>query len=265
MLDKKHTLRYNKYRGDKMPKRKKLPYDFNPEETEEIKKSSPSVLSQGANLFLSLANNDLSLSDLKLIDIYLKKLPQSGDGLTVFLKNNEIADIVKDFKFENNSPKKSMSLLFKTIELSQEDKQIKIVSLFETMNWTQNESEEWELELKGTPLAKEYIFKTETADQLCYYLDSTVELTSQYSYLLFFYLTNMGSQQKEWTIDIEKLRELLNCTADTYSQFNYFNQTILKVCCEEINNKTHLKFDYELVKNGCKVEQIKFTVLSFIF
>jgi hypothetical protein len=66
--------------------------------------------------------------------------------------------------------------------------------------------------------------------------------------------------RKSWRIGFEELKSLLNCNAERYSQFKFFNAEIVKKAHKEINEKTDLRFSFTPIKKGRKVAEIEFTV-----
>ena len=77
------------------------------------------------------------------------------------------------------------------------------------------------------------------------------------------YLENNRSRhRKTWEIGLDELKEMLNCTAETYDRYKYFNDAILKKCHKELNEKTDCHFDYEPVKRGRAIIGVQFTIKS---
>ena len=61
-------------------------------------------------------------------------------------------------------------------------------------------------------------------------------------------------------MEIDELKEILDCNCPTYDTFKRFNDLVLKKCYTELTQKTELRYNYSTVKRGRKVIAIKFTV-----
>ena len=61
-----------------------------------------------------------------------------------------------------------------------------------------------------------------------------------------------------WTIQLDDLKKMLCCTADTYSEYKRFSTMILKKCQKELSQKTDIAFDYAALRRGRKVSGIQF-------
>ena len=109
-----------------------------------------------------------------------------------------------------------------------------------------------------------------------YALTDIIELKSKYSVILYrwlsmnysqyeYYLGHGGrtkvqlSKLKNPTISVEELRRLTD-TLGEYERMSTFTLWILKKPCEEITEHTHLKVDFEKIKEGRSVKAIRFHV-----
>ena len=54
----------------------------------------------------------------------------------------------------------------------------------------------------------------------------------------------------------------MNCTAERYNEFKFFNSEILKKVYNELSEKTDLKYNYTPIRKGRKVAEIEFTVIE---
>ena len=71
---------------------------------------------------------------------------------------------------------------------------------------------------------------------------------------------NYVIRKLSWDVALDKLKALLRCTAETYTQFKRFNDLVLKKYSEELNNKTDCKFTYESIKRVRTVKAVRFTL-----
>ena len=242
-----------------MPKRKKIPPvpDY-----EGTGKTPEKAYIEKARPLQSLSETDLTLPELKILDAYLARInSHDPDKRTVKLEKGELERYLGVSRILKDDLNKRLRHLFQVIEVKDENKRkgFKLINLFEEADAEQDENGLWQVTLTCTPSAREYVFNIDNIGYLRYRLKNVIYLTSRYSYILFLYLTD-NRFRKSWNITLVELRELLNCTADTYTQYKRFNDLILKKCLKEITEKTDLKYTYEPIKRGRKVSEIRFTV-----
>lgn len=63
---------------------------------------------------------------------------------------------------------------------------------------------------------------------------------------------------REWTVDITVLKDMINCKG--YEQFKEFKRNVLEKSLKEINDFTDMQVDYEPIRRGRKISEIKFTI-----
>lgn len=242
-----------------MPRRKKLPPipDY-----EGTGKTPEKAYIQKARPLQSLSETDLTLPELKILDAYLARInSHNPDKRTVKLEKGELERYLGVSRILKDDLNKRLRHLFQVIEVKDENKRkgFKLINLFEEADAEQDENGLWQVTLTCTSSAREYVFNIDNIGYLRYRLKNVINLTSRYSYVLFLYLVD-NRFRKSWKIDLSDLKTLLNCTAETYSQYKRFNDLILKKCHKEINEKTDLRFSFTPVKKGRKVAEIEFTV-----
>lgn len=243
-----------------MPKRKKLPVvpdyvGLGDIEKLTVQKSTP---------LQSLTQTDLTLPELKLLDVYLSRIDSHDpEKRTVHIEKGELERVLGVTRILKDDLDTRLRHLFQIVEVKDETKRkgFKLVSLFEEADAEPDENGLWTITLTCTPSAREYVFNIENLGYLRYRLRNIVELKSRYSYILFMYLENNRDFRKSWEVSLNELQERLGCTSTTtYNKFKYFNDLILKKCHQEINEKTDCKFDYEPVKRGRVIVAIRFTI-----
>lgn len=243
-----------------MPKRKKLPVvpdyvGLGDIEKLTVQKSTP---------LQSLTQTDLTLPELKLLDVYLSRIDSHDpEKRTVHIEKGELERVLGVTRILKDDLDTRLRHLFQIVEVKDETKRkgFKLVSLFEEADAEHDENGLWTITLTCTPSAREYVFNIENLGYLRYRLRNIVELKSRYSYILFMYLENNRDFRKSWEVSLNELKERLGCTSTTtYNKFKYFNDLILKKCHQEINEKTDCKFDYEPVKRGRVIVAIRFTI-----
>ena len=246
-----------------MPRRKKLPKipDYTGVPTDENK-----LIVQKSNPLQSLSETGMSLAEFKILDAYLSRINSHDEEKRyVRFEKGELERLLGVSRIPRNDLEARLDGLFRVVTIRDGHKKngFTKIALFEKAEAVQSDDGLWQIDLACTPSALEYVFNVDNIGYLRYRLKNIIELTSRYSYILYLYLENRrkGKQSKSWTIPLDELKEMLRCTADTYSQYKRFNDLILKKCYKELHEKTDLRFTYEPVKGrGRKVVAIHFTV-----
>ena len=241
-----------------MPRRKKLPPipDY-----EGTGKTPEKAYIQKARPLQSLSETDLTLPELKILDAYLARInSHNPDKRTVKLEKGELERYLGVSRILKEDLNKRLRHLFQVIEVKDENKRkgFKLINLFEEADAEQDENGLWQVTLTCTPSAREYVFNIDNIGYLRYRLKNVINLTSRYSSVLFLYLVD-NRFRKSWNIGLEELKSLLNCNAERYSQFKFFNAEILKKAHNEITEKTDLRFSYE----PCDRKRNRYTAVRF--
>ena len=245
-----------------MPRRKKLPKI--PDYT-GVPKTYNKLVVQKSNPLKSLSETGMSLVEFKILDAYLSRInTHDEEKRYVRFEKGELERILGVSKILKQDLEARLEGLFKvvTIRDKHKNKGFTKIALFEKAEAIQSDDGLWQVDLACTPSAMEYIFNIEVMGYLPYMLKNIIELTSRYSYILYLYLESRKKSKlsKSWTISLDELKAMLNCTADTYRQYYRFNDLILKKCYKELHEKTDLHFTYTPITKGRKVVAIQFTV-----
>lgn len=244
---------------DKMPKRKKLPVVPDYIGLGDVEK----LTAQKSTPLQSLTQTDLTLPELKILDVYLSRIDSHDpEKRTVQIEKGELERVLGVTRILKDDLDKRLRHLFQAVEVKDKTKRkgFKIISLFEEADAEPDENDLWTITLTCTLPAREYIFNIENLGYLRYRLKNIIELKSRYSYILFMYLENNRGFRNSWEIKLDDLKELLKCNAETYKTFFRFNGLVLSKCHQEINEKTDCKFDYEPIKRGRAIVAIRFTL-----
>lgn len=222
-------------------------------DTAEIQKARP---------LQSLSETDLTLSEFKILDAYLARInSHDPNKRTVRLEKGELEKALGISEIKQDDLEKRLRHLFQIIKVKDDRKRkgFKLINLFEEADAEQDDDGLWQITLTCTASAREYVFNIDNIGYLRYRLKNVINLTSRYSYVLFLYLLD-NRFRKTWSIDLVDLKVLLNCNADTYKQYKYFNDLVLKKCHKELCEKTDISFDYKPIKHGRSVSAVEFTV-----
>jgi plasmid replication initiation protein len=244
-----------------VPKRKKLPTvpDY-----KNTGRNGTKLTVQKSSPLQSLSETSLSLSEFKILDAYLSRInSHEPDRRYVRFEKGQLEKLLGVERIHKEELSKRLDNLFTAVTLHDENKPkgfIKI-GLFSKAEANLDENGQWQVDLACTPEAMEYIFNIDNIGYLRYRLKNVIELTSRYSYVLYLYL-EQNRFKKSWEVSLSELKKLLNCTADTYTQYYRFNDLILKKCHKELQEKTTIDFTYEPIKKGRKVVAVRFTLAT---
>lgn len=88
-------------------------------------------------------------------------------------------------------------------------------------------------------------------------LNEYMQLPSIYSQCIFSFLKSWDDK-KEITIKLSELHEMLDTPPSFKKDFRQFRTRVLEKAHKDINEKTTLGFEFEAIKNGRAVSEIKF-------
>lgn len=210
----------------------------------------------------SLWQSDMSLSEFKILDTYLSRInSHDPEKRTVVFTKGELEQLLGVKKINKPQLAARLKGLGRFVDVEDGNtKKIHQIALFEEAYGEMDENGIWTVKLTCTAKAMKYIFNVEKLGYLRYKLHSIVCLKSRYAYVLFLYLEH-NRFRKSWEVDVDMLRQFLNCDQDeSYAAFKVFNDRILKRCQKELLEKTECRFTYEPVKTGRRVTGVKFTL-----
>lgn len=243
-----------------MARKKKI---VDPDYTGIGSRPDTAVVQKSKPLF-ALTDSELTLPELKILDVFLSRInSHDPDKTAVMFERGELEKILNVTQLKEKDLDLRLKHLFTSVKIQDDDEPRGFVriGLMERAEAKQDENGLWQVLLKCTEDAKEYIFNIENLGYLKYRLSLVVNLTSRYSYTMVLYLLD-NRYRESWVIDVGSLKSILGCNSPTYSEYKFFNNDVLKKCKKEIEEKTDLRFDYEPVKTGRKVTKIKFSVLT---
>lgn len=223
-----------------------------PENKLTVQKSMP---------LFSLWRSDMSLAEFKILDTYLSRInSHDPEKRTVVFTKGELEKLLGVTKINKADLTARLKGLGRFVDLQEKDaKKFHQVALFDEAYGEMDENGQWVVRLTCTAKAMKYIFNVEQLGYLRYKLRCITSLTSRYTYVLFIYL-EQNRFRKSWDVDLDELRQLLNCTEDYYKEFFRFNQKILQRCQKELHEKSECRFTYEPVKTGRRVTGVRFTL-----
>jgi len=250
--------------GFTMPKRTKIPDINNYPDYTSMGKSIDNLLVQKANPLQTLSKTSMTLPELKILDAYLSRINSHEiEKRYVRFEKGELERLLGVSRILRSDLEKRVNNLFQVLTIRDNNKEdgFTKIALFSKAECKRDKDGFWQVNLACSPEAMEYFFFIENIGYLKYRLKNVIELTSRYSYILYLHLEG-NHIRKEWSIPLDDLRTMLNCTAETYAEYKEFNSKILKKCLNEINEKTSLKYEYYPIKKGRKVIAIKFSIIT---
>ena len=222
----------------------------------DVQKSTP---------LFSLWTSDLTLQEFKILDTYLSRIDsRKPEQRNVRFEKGELEKLLDVKQIKTVELKQRLRHLMEhVVELRDKRKKngYVLISLFSMAVCEKDDNGLWQVDLSCTAEAMEYFFNIDEIGYLRYKLRNVIHISSRYSYVLFTYLES-NRFRKTWEVDLEELKQILNCDDISYSEFKIFNNRILKRCQKELTDKTELRYSYEPIKKGRKVVKIKFTLES---
>lgn len=244
---------------------------------------------------LALSELNLSLNELKILDIYLSRIdPRSIKDLEnetvekLHNKNLTKKEVKEILDYRNDFIKKSATVTFtkeeycRILEVSsnkirneQLNKYLQhllscsiilptnegyaIPVLFSQANFNKDEGIITLVSNVMSNEIKQLFFDVGNYKYIKYRLKNTVRLTSLYSFKMYLYLLE-NKFRGTWKIDINDLRNkvLEIGNIPTYESYKRIKDNILKKVHEEINEKTNILFDWKPLRIGRKVAEIQF-------
>lgn len=98
----------------------------------------------------------------------------------------------------------------------------------------------------------------EMKKRIFYKIEYPLNFSSIYSKRIYYYLKSF--QDTGWRLDnLDVLRKKLQCP-ESYDKYSFFKIKVLEQAKKEINKSSDINFNYEEVKTGRRVSQIKFLI-----
>lgn len=245
----------------KMPKRKSLPAIG----YQNLGANSASHVIQKSNPLLTLSETNLTLPEFKILDAYLARInSHNPEKRLVEFEKGMIERCLDVTQIKSHDLEKRIDNLFQVVTIRDQDKieGFTKIALFEKARCYQDKDGLWKVELSCSQAAMEYVFNIENIGYLRYRLKNVVNLTSRYSYVLYLYLEQHRKMHLQWEVEVDELKSILRCTAETYKSYYRFNDLILRKCHTEITQKTQCEFSYTSIRKGRSVKRIHFSLKS---
>lgn len=221
--------------------------------TEDSKKNSLSnrFTVQKSKPLLALWNSNLTLQELKILDIYLSKIDShKPENRVVTFSKGEMEKILGVSKINMSTLKTRLkSMLSTVVEIPDRDEKngFRLITVFEEANAYHNDSGICEVRLECNEKAMKYIFNIESLGYIKYKLQCITRLNSRYSYVMFMYLED-NRFRGEWDVSLDEIRSILGCNAALYQQYRTLNERILVPAYNEL--KDMCSYEYTPIKTN---------------
>jgi hypothetical protein len=218
--------------------------------------------SNGGKQYPILANSSMGLSELKILDAYIKNIATQSTGKKlVIFKQKELETLLGVSRINHADLEKRIDCLLKQRVpfLDGAVETMKDVALFERCELSRDTYGIWTCYLVGSSVGIDMLFSESEKKHIADRFDLSKKLSSRYSYLLYRYLED-NAEDGVWELSLAELKEIMGCIKSSYDDFKAFNRVILKKCKAEIFEMTGFLFDYELVRYIRKVTGIRFII-----
>ena len=217
-----------------------------------VQKSDPLVLMRSV---------PFSLGELKVLDTYISRINAADDSrTTVTFTKNEYEKLMGISKINAEVLKKhAEGLLGKIVTLEMPNKSFLKFVLFTAAYYHLDDYGVPVIELSCSPQAKDLFFCIGKYHYFKYALENVINLTHKASYLLYIYVLH-NRYRGEWELSLDELRnDVLDCKEqESYQEYKIFKNRVFDPAVKEVNKKTDCHFEYEAIRRGRKVAQIKF-------
>lgn len=219
--------------------------------------------------FLALPQTKMTLLELKLFDIYLGKInPKDSTVTKVVFTKAELCKVLGVERINNEDLKKCLKTLMSSIVevkgLTKNGRsRTSLISLLSVADITYEDAHYGNvatIELECSERAKQYIYNVDAVGYLRLNLARVLSFDNRNPYALFQYL-NQNRFRGHWEVDINDLKEYLGIPG-RYSDVKDFERWVLKPCKKEIEEKTDLRFKYEKIRVGRRIQKIKFQIIK---
>lgn len=244
-----------------MPKRNTLPHDN--AYTGAVGESK--LIVQKSNPLQMLANSDLRLTEIKILDLYLARIDSHApERRTVRLTNDELVKALGVSRIRKNELTARLDSLIQRIKLPADENHFHSICLFSRVDGAKNEYGEWTVELTCSEEAMQYIFNIESLGYLRYKLSKVIKLRSRYSYFLFLYIED-NRYKGTWKVSLKDLKNFMGYnpkeTEENPWEYRSFNLYALKPAQAELKEQ-EVFFEYKPIRRSHKVAELEFTTTA---
>lgn len=230
----------------------------------EIKKVEAKHLVTKSNILIG-SRYQLTLNEQKLMYCLISQLqPNQENFETITFDAKNLAEKCKmaTTQINRDFSKITDTLMKRIVEIKKEDDKegwfkAQWIIGAEFISATKSKKNVATISLTLNPILKPYLLHLKE-NFTSWQIEAFLKFTSQYSsriYEIIMQYKTFG----ERTVSIQFLREILGIGKNQYTLTTNFKSKILETAVQDINNFSHYNLNYELIKNGKKFTEIKFT------
>lgn len=239
-----------------------------------LNKNNKVQMAKPLYLQLTAPTANMSLTELKLIDVYLAAInSHKPEDRVVVLEKGALENLFGVKRIQKEMLDNCFNkLLQAVVVLSSEDSDGDNTTidkssfvLFQRATLTQDAQDGlWKVTMECGEQAAQLIFNIDKIGYLQHPLASTAKLKSRSSYVVLKFIesrrNNKGRYPQEFEISFDELREQLY--DNKYSDWRDFRRAVLLTAQNEIHEKTNTRFDFEPIRVGRKIKTVKFTIYA---
>jgi plasmid replication initiation protein len=215
------------------------------------------------NPLIQARYDNLSAIEYKILYSALSKI-SPYDGILDFI-SFEVKDFCNLLKIQRRGMYKHLQeacdkLLKRTITIEYQKDDWKKFSWLHIIKYKKGI-----IKLKFHPELKSYLlYCADNKSYTKYLLENIIDMVSKYS-IRIYELTKQYSKIGTRTFTINELKLLLGISPNEYTKHDDFRKRVLNPSKIEINGLTDLNIEYEEIKKGRKIEQIKYIISKKTF
>lgn len=210
--------------------------------------------------YLIVSKHNLSAEEQKIILTLASIVEPNDEELKEY--TFKIGDFIKLIGVKNENkyteiPKITKQLMSKVLEI----KKNKTTEQFHWLAYARHEEGSGHVTLKFMPELKPYFLNLKNF-YTSYRLHNVLNLNSKYSIRIYEILkSNAYKNESALDLDIEYIRETFYIKNE-YKRYSDFKRKVILTAQKEINEKTDIKFTFDEIKKGRKIETIRFFIQS---
>lgn len=204
------------------------------------------------------ANYKLGVIEQKLILCIASNIqPEDSDFKTYTLSIQEFTKMLglKSKSKYAELQKITKQLMQKVFQVRFEDRVVQVAWL----SYVSYREKEGTIDVQFHPFLRPYLLQLKR-EFTSYKLVNVAKLKSSYA-IRIYELLKQYERMKERTFNLDHLRNLLG-VEELYPVYGNFKQRVLLPAQKELNNKTDISFEFEEIKDGRRVDMIKFIINS---
>lgn len=192
--------------------------------------------------------------ELKILSKIILEVRKNPEEDRIFLNKRELLEALGCDKNSYSELKKVAERMFRPIDMNRGKGNFILRAVFMEIN----ADFESEIMFEISPKMKPY-FVNLTKNFTQYYFENIARLKSNFS-IRIYELLKQHEKILKVNITILDLKFFLNISDEKFTKYNDFKRFVLLVAQSELKEKTDIYFEFEEIKKGRRVEEIKFLI-----